>query len=168
MKTFEYYKNKKCENLLIHGNDIVLIDRVIECQQDFIIVNANLREDLPYLDTYNGKKVFRTYKGIEMMAQSLGCLYYINMAILGDERAKIGFILGSRKFEIFIPYVEYNKELFIETRLSVQNNDGFGVYDSTIYAGEINDENIIARANLSVLSPPDNFIEELQNSEQNI
>lgn len=166
MNSFEDYKYKKCKHLLFHGNDIVLIDRVIECSENYIIVNANLDKDSPFLDTYNGLKVFRTYKSIEMMAQSLGCFQYINMSMHGEGKAKIGFLLGARKFEIFIPHTVYNQELFIETRLSVQNDDGFGVYDSIIYAGSIAENNKAASALLSVLSPKDDFITHIQNNKE--
>ncbi len=166
MNSFEDYKYKKCKHLLFHGNDIVLIDKVIECSENYIIVNANLDKDSPFLDTYNGLKVFRIYKSIEMMAQSLGCFQYINMSMLGEGKAKISFLLGTRKFEIYIPHIEYNQELFIETKLSVQNNDGFGVYDSTIYIGSIADDNKAASAVLSVLSPKDDFIIQLQGDKE--
>ena len=62
MNSFEDYKDKPCKHLLFHGNDIVLIDKVMECSENYIIVNANLDKDSPFLDTYNGLKVFRTYK----------------------------------------------------------------------------------------------------------
>ena len=157
MKSFEDYKDKKCKHLLFHGNDIVLIDKVIECAENYIIVNANLDQNIPFLDTY---------KSIEMMAQSLGCFQYINMSIIGEGKAKIGFLLGTRKFEIYIPHIEYNQELFIETKLSVQNDDGFGVYDSTIYIGSIAENNKAASAVLSVLSPKDDFIIQLQDNNE--
>lgn len=166
MNSFDDYKNKKCRHLLFHGNDIVLIDKVIECSDNYIIVNANLDKDTPFLDMYNGLQVFRTYKSIEMMAQSLGCFQYINMSMQGEGKAKIGFLLGARKFDIFLPHIEYNKELFIETKLSVQNDDGFGVYDSVVYVESIDEKNKAASAVLSVLSPKDDFIMQMQNNKE--
>ncbi len=164
MENFDFYKNKKCKNMLIHGDDIVLINQVIECSDDYIIVDTDLNENIPFLDDYNGLKIFPSYKCIEMMAQSLGCFQYINIAIQGEGKAKIGFLLGARKFDIYIPYIEYHKKLFIETKLSIQNDDGFGVYDSTVYIEKIKDENKLAAATLSVLSPKDDFIHQIQNN----
>ncbi len=165
MKSFDYYKNKKCKNLLIHGNDIVLIDKVVECGKDYIIVDAVINEKILFLDMYQDKKIFQTYKCIEMMAQSLGCYQYINISVNnGSEKAKIGFLLGARKFDIYIPYIECGQKLLIETKISIQNNDGFGVYDSTIYFDKIDDNKKVAQATLSVLSPTDDFIEGIQNN----
>lgn len=48
----------------------------------------------------------------------------------------------------------------------MQNNDGFGVYDSTIYIGSIADDNKAASAVLSVLSPKDDFIIQLQGNKE--
>lgn len=162
METFEYYKNKKCKNLLIHSDDVVLVNKVIECSENHIIIDAEINEDTTFLDTYNNSKVFRSYKCIEMMAQSLGCFQYINMSTQGSSKAKIGFLLGARKFDIYIPFIELNKKILIETKLSIQNDEGFGVYDSIVYDEYISDTTKIASATLSVLSPSDDFIKQIQ------
>lgn len=164
MKDFEFYKNKKCKNLLIHGNDIVFIDKVIECSENHIIVDAEINEDMMFLDTYKDKKIFQSYKCIEMMAQSLGCFQYINMSLQGSEQAKLGFLLGARKFDIFVPYIELHQRIYIETKLSIQNDDGFGVYDSMVYNEKIDENKKIASATLSVLSPKDDFIKQIQSN----
>ena len=88
------------------------------------------------------------------------------MSMFGKWEAKIGFLLGVRKFDIFIPHTVYHQELFIETRLSVQNDDGFGVYDSTIYVGSIGENNKAASASLSVLSPKDDFFMHIQDNKE--
>lgn len=168
METFEYYKNKKCKNLLIHGDDVVLVNKVIECSENHIIIDAEINEDTPFLDTYNNSKVFRSYKCIEMMAQSLGCFQYINMSTQGSNQAKIGFLLGARKFDIYIPFIELNKKIIIETKLSIQNDEGFGVYDSIVYDEYISDTTKIASATLSVLSPNDDFIKQIQDNIEGI
>ena len=48
----------------------------------------------------------------------------------------------------------------------MQNDDGFGVYDSIIYAGSIAENNKAASALLSVLSPKDDFITHIQNNKE--
>lgn len=164
MDNFEFYKNKECKNMLIHGGDIVLINKVVECSDKHIIVDAVLDENIPFLDIYENKKILQTYKCIEMMAQSLGCFQYINMAVHGQGKIKIGFLLGARKFDIYSPYIECSKRLFIETKLFIQNDDGFGVYESTVYKGIMCDDMKVVSATLSVLSPQDDFMEGIQNS----
>lgn len=165
----EKFKNKKCVDLLYHGKDIVLVDSVIDYSDKHIIVNVNLKENCNYLDKLDEQLIFPMYKSIEMMAQSLGCYQYILLSALNENNknnAKIGFLLGVRKFEILKPYILFNEELYIHTTLTIQNDNGFGVYDSIIYLNSIDEKNIIAKATLSVFSPEDDFIENVRNNKE--
>ena len=184
MSKFNRFVNKNCKDLLYHGQGIVMIDKVLECSEDRVVVNANFKEDFKYLETLNNEIIFPTYKSIEMMAQSLGCYQYILLSIQDEfehgknnkeivessisnkKNIKIGFLLGVRKFEIIKPYVHYNQELFIKTILTIQNENGFGVYDSFIYINSFNDNNIIAKATLSVYSPEDNFLDNVRSNKE--
>ena len=88
-----------------------------------------------------------------MMAQSLG-IYDSKMRELRGEKAIFGFLLGSRKFEIFRPYFKVGDEIVIVSKCSIQDESGFGVYDSELF---INGE-LGARAVLNVMSPDKEFV----------
>ena len=135
---------------LPHSSAITLIDEILEfipCES--IKVRSLINEQNPFLE--DGK--FMTQKAIEMMAQSLG-IYDSKMRELRGEKAIFGFLLGSRKFEIFRPYFKMGDEIVIVSKCSIQDESGFGVYDSELFVnGELG-----ARAVLNVMSPDEEFV----------
>lgn len=135
---------------LPHSSAITLIDEILEftpCES--IKVRSVINEQTPFLE--DGK--FYMQKAIEMMAQSLG-VYDSKMRELRGEKSIFGFLLGSRKFEIFRPYFKVGDEIVIISNCSIQDESGFGVYDSELF---VNDE-LGARAVLNVMSPDEEFV----------
>lgn len=135
---------------LPHSSAITLIDEILEfIPGESIKVRSVINEQNPFLE--EGK--FMTQKAIEMMAQSLG-IYDSKMRELRGEKAIFGFLLGSRKFEIFRPYFKVGDEIVIASKCSIQDESGFGVYDSELF---VNVE-LGARAVLNVMSPDEEFV----------
>ena len=140
---------------LPHSSAITLIDEILEfipCES--IKVRSVINEQNPFLQNpFLEEGRFHTQKAIEMMAQSLG-IYDSKMRELRGEKAIFGFLLGSRKFEIFRPYFKVGDEIVIVSKCSIQDESGFGVYDSELYVnGELG-----ARAVLNVMSPDEEFV----------
>ena len=134
---------------LPHGTAIVFIDEVLKFEEGRIKTKSLIKEDNKFLS--NGK--FAMHKTVEMMAQSLG-IYDSKMRELRGEKAIFGFLLGSRKFEIFRPYFKVGDEIVIVSKCSIQDESGFGVYDSELFVnGELG-----ARAVLNVMSPDEEFV----------
>lgn len=135
-------------NLLPHSGEMVLIDEVVSHGADEICVKSVIKSDNAFLE--NGK--FPTYKALEMMAQSLGAY----KGLYAKSNFKLGFLIASRKFEIFKPNLEPGDEILIKSKMSLQDENGFGVWDSEIYLKDF----LVARASLSVLSPSlESFLE---------
>ncbi|MCH5322622.1 MAG: thioester dehydrase [Helicobacter sp.] len=141
---------KAIEDLMPHSGEMVLIDEILEIKEDFICVLAQINEDNAFLEN----RVFPTYKTLEMMAQSL-----VAFRGKGDEknRNKLGFLLSTRYFEIFKPFVEVGDKIIIKTNITMQDNEGLGIYESKAY---LRDE-LIASATLSVLNPNDEFLKKV-------
>lgn len=139
------------ENLLPHSGAIVLIDEILDVDEKSIRVKTTIKKS-PFLQNDR----FYSYQLIEVMAQSLG-LYRAH----NDKKntTKIAFLIGCRKFEIYKPYLNLGDEIEINSELSFQDENGFGVYDSAILLNG----NIIAKASLSVLNPSYEMFEELKN-----
>ena len=111
-----------------------------------------IKEDNKFLS--NGK--FAMHKTVEMMAQSLG-IYDSKMRELKGMKFGLGFLLGSRKFEIFKPFLAAGDEVVIDAACSIQDASGFGVYDCELYVnGELG-----ARATLNVLSPDEEYVKRI-------
>ncbi|MDO5046522.1 ApeP family dehydratase [Campylobacter sp.] len=142
---------------LPHGSEIVLIDEILEFQTGYIKTKSVLNKRNKFLK--DGK--FATHKSIEMMAQALG-VYDSKMRELKGLKSGFGFLLGSRKFEIFKPFLNEGEEIFIKAACSIQDESGFGVYDCELYAGK----ELAARATLNVLSPEDEFVQRMFNEQK--
>ena len=168
MSYFNRFIGVKCENLLYHGRGIVLIDKVLECSEQGIKVSAVIAEDNPFLDVYNGIKIFPVYKTVEMMAQSLGCYRKILSEFCGEApKARIGFLLGARRFDIEYPYINIGDALVIHSVQTIRDNNGFGVYECAVYKKEFSESDcIVAKASLSVLSPDEDFLDSVRADEK--
>ena len=94
---------------LPHGTAIVFIDEVLKFEEGRIKTKSVIKEDNKFLS--NGK--FAMHKTVEMMAQSLG-IYDSKMRELKGMKFGLGFLLGSRKFEIFKPFLAAGDEVVIE------------------------------------------------------
>ena len=140
------------EDYLPHGTAIIFIDEVLKFEDGRIKTKSVIKEDNKFLS--NGK--FAMHKAVEMMAQSLG-IYDSKMRELKGMKFGLGFLLGSRKFEIFKPFLKVGDEVVIEAACSIQDASGFGVYDCELYVnGELG-----ARATLNVLSPDEEYVKRI-------
>lgn len=139
------------ENLLPHSKNMVLVDEILSCDGAKISTKSKIKES-PFLK--NGK--FPSYQLIEIMAQTLG-IYRSQNSKNGAQN--LAFLVGSRKFEIFKNELEINDEIITKAALSIQDENGFGVWDCECFLNE----KLIARAILSVLNPSAEKINELKN-----
>lgn len=137
------------KELIPHSDVMVLIDDVIEKTDQFISVKTIIKDDNPFLQ--DGK--FPTFNTLEIMAQSLVVYRGLND---NSSNNKLGFLLGSRKFKIYKPYLSIKDELITKTQIS-EDFDGMGVYQSAVYVKDI----MVASANISVFNPSQEQIDKI-------
>lgn len=157
---FELTPNEKnAKNCLHHRGEIVLLDKVISCYLNGVLTQSTIRKDNAFLSNFNGKRVFPLYQSIELIAQSLGCYQKILHAHTGneDKKAKIGFLLSARNFELFTPYVEIGQTLLIQVKITTQDESGFGVCDGKVFLETLDEKNLLCQSSVSVLSPQGDF-----------
>lgn len=136
---------------LPHSDKMILIDEILEFGNDFIYTKTTIRTNNAFLDS----NIFYTYKGIEIMAQSLGAFKGLH----ANDDFTIGFLLGAREFEIFIPHLQIGNEIITHSKISMQDESGFGVWDSKMFVNN----KLVAKASLSVLSPSKEMFLEMKN-----
>lgn len=145
---------KSIESYLPHSGEMVLIDEIVEVGSDFVITKMLTKNHSAFCDKTNGdSSVFFTHKSIELMAQSLGIFRKCNSNDSSSDKNKLGFLLGTRRFKIFKPYIK--ECAIIKAMLSMQDSSGASVWDCEI----IEDNALVASATLSVLNPSDEFIQ---------
>jgi len=141
-------------NFLPHSGVMVMIDEILSFDESQIIVQSTISAQSPFVR--EGR--FATHQIIEMMAQSLG-IYDHKMRELRGMEQQLGFLLGSRKFEIYRPFLDVGERIIITSRPSMQDASGFGIYESS---ASVNGT-VIARARLNVYSPDKEFLQGLIN-----
>lgn len=81
-------------SLVPHAGPMVLLDRVISVDQDNLCAEVTIRADSQFC----GPEGVGAWVGIEYMAQAIAA-HAGHTALLRGESVKIGFLLGSRRYE---------------------------------------------------------------------
>lgn len=131
---------------------MLLIDRLLARDEDSVTVEAVIRADNQF-GTAEGVPV---WIGIEYMAQAIaawaGC-----RALARNETVRLGFLLGTRRYECSRQHFAFGQRLRIEARRELFGDNGLGMFACRILDGETE----IAKANVSVFEPqnPQAFLE---------
>lgn len=143
-------------SLLPHSGRMVLIDRITRYGDDFVEAGAQIRSDHILLD--GGMLPYTAF--IELMAQAVGA--YAGIQARKNARpVRLGFLLGTRKLEIFAQSVPVGTHLLATAHMSIQDAGGMGVFDCELRwtdapetsSGTLPSDGILARASLNVYSP---------------
>ena len=98
------------ESLLPHAGPMVLIDRVIEGGLTSTRAAVRIGEDSMFYETPHGVPA---YVGIEYIAQTVAAHAGIR-ALREDEPVRIGFLLGTRRYECTESWFRLGSNLTIE------------------------------------------------------
>ncbi|CZE49326.1 hypothetical protein [Campylobacter geochelonis] len=141
------------DTLLPHSNDMIMIDEIVEISPEQITAKRLIKEG----DVYVSDAKLAGFAMLELMAQTIGAYagYY---AKTNGAKPTLGFLIGSRKFDILKDGIEVGVCVHIKAVCSIQDESGFGVWDGEIY----DQKQIYATAKLSVLSPNQETLERMK------
>lgn len=127
--------------LLPHSGPMVLLDRVVFFDDDSLCAEVRVREDsLFYRDGAIGAWV-----GLEYMAQAIGAFAGYHARLRG-EPVRIGYLLGTRRYECSQPVFVLGSLLKVWIKRVFQSDQGLAAFDC-----RIEDENgQLASANVTV------------------
>lgn len=143
-------------SLLPHSGRMVLIDRITRYGDDFVEAGAQIKPD--HILLAGGILPYTAF--IELMAQAVGA--YAGIQARKNARSvRLGFLLGTRKLEIFTQSVPVGTHLLATAHMSIQDAGGMGVFDCELRwtdapetsSGTLPSDGILARASLNVYSP---------------
>ena len=134
------------ERLLPHRGGMLWIDRVLRCEDDDVVVEAEIRDDHPFLDGEG----LPAWVGIEYMAQCIAA-WAGGRALRRGEAVKPGFLLGTRRYEAHRAVFAIGLRLRVEAHCELFGDNGLGLFACRILDGDKE----IATANVSVFEPPD-------------
>jgi predicted hotdog family 3-hydroxylacyl-ACP dehydratase len=149
-------------SLLPHSASMLLLDRVVAADADRLHAEVAITPHTLFADA-NG---VGSWIGIEYMAQAIAAFagYHAHCTHTGEQAdgsnnpAKIGFLLGSRRYTANRDHFALGSTLQIHVQRLLQAENGLGSFDCFIADGEEH----LASAILTVFQPPDlaTFLEE--------
>jgi predicted hotdog family 3-hydroxylacyl-ACP dehydratase len=139
-------------SLLPHAGPMVLLDRVISVDDDSLLAEVRIRSDSLFCD---GGGV-GAWVGIEYMAQAIGAWAGYTARLRG-EPVKLGFLLGTRRYECRRPIFLLGSVLRVHVQRLFQNENGLGSFECAID----NEEGRVATATVTVFQPTnvDDFLQ---------
>ena len=133
-------------SLVPHAGPMVMLDRVISADEETLCAEVSIRSESLFC-TAEG---VGAWIGLEYMAQAIGA-YAGHIAHLRGEAAKIGFLLGTRRYECKQPFFTVGTRLRIHVKRLFQSENGMGSFECRIDDGAAQ----LASVTLTVYQPAD-------------
>jgi predicted hotdog family 3-hydroxylacyl-ACP dehydratase len=139
-------------SLIPHAGPMVLLDRVISVDEDSLCAEVSIRSNTLFC----GPDGVGAWVGIEYMAQAIAA-WAGYAAQLRGEPVKLGFLLGTRRYESSRPIFVLGSVLRVHVQRLFQNENGLGSFECFID----NEEGRVASATVTVFQPPnvDDFLQ---------
>ena len=139
-------------SLLPHAGPMVLLDRVISVDEESLLAEVGIRSETLFC----GPDGVGAWVGIEYMAQGIAAWVGYNARLRG-EPIKLGFLLGTRRYECSRPNFVLGSFLRVHVRRLFQSESGLGSFECYID----DEEGRVATATVTVFQPPnvDDFVQ---------
>lgn len=132
--------------LVPHTGKMILLDRVVDFGDDFLVAEAEIRDDNILLK----ENKLPAFLGTEIMAQGVaawaGC-----KCVRADKPISLGYWIGSRKLSIHQTDIAVGSKLCIQIKLSIEDSTGFGVFDCQLI--DQANQQVIVEGALNVFRP---------------
>jgi predicted hotdog family 3-hydroxylacyl-ACP dehydratase len=114
-------------SLVPHAGPMVLLDRVIAMDEESLCAETRIVAESLFCD---GDGV-GAWVGIEYMAQAIAA-HAGYLAKLRGEPVKVGFLLGSRRYECTLPHFALGSVLRVHVQRVLQSENGLGSFECRI------------------------------------
>ena len=135
----------KVEDLVPHSGTMSLLDRIIGYDDDSLEAEVTITKDTLFAD----EKGVPAAVGLEYLAQAIAAYSGVQERTKGGE-PKLGFLLGTRKYQCSNDYFELGQTLNIKVKCEMQADNGLHVFQCSLSG-----DNIEASASLNVFQPDD-------------
>lgn len=140
--------------LIPHSGSAILIDEIVSFDDDTLLARTQIKQS-GLFNQADGS--LPAWLGLEIMAQAVaawaGC-----KAVRNGLPVKLGFLLGTRRFDCRVPAFAAGATLTISVSCSLQDDTGIGTFECQL----AQDGQVMASARLNAYSPPNvnDFIQE--------
>lgn len=136
---------KQAEYYLPHRAPMLLLDELVEMKENGCIAKVKIHQDMPFLEDQG----LPSWVGIEIMAQTIALFGGVKER-LKDNSPKLGFLLGSKSFEMGQDYFAIGEELTVEIDLQFLNRHQIGIFNCSIQTADA-----LSKATILVSQPDD-------------
>lgn len=112
----------KATEFILHRSPMVLIDELVDFGENFAVARLTIQPNLMFCEAQG----LPTWASIEIMAQTVSLFAGVQGHLRG-EPPKIGYLLGTRKLQLSMPYFKMNSELLIRAEQQYIH-DGLGMF----------------------------------------
>lgn len=134
--------------LVPHAGQMVLLDSLVAADGETLCAEVRITADTLFCD---GASV-GAWVGIEYMAQAVAAFAGYEAQSRG-EGVRVGFLLGSRKYEVTCPDFPVGSRLHVQTQRLLQGDNGLGAFDCKIVDANDAAGAILANATITVFQP---------------
>lgn len=138
------------EKLLPHEHPMILIDEIIDYSEYSALALVTPDQGKPFADQDGNVP---SWVGMEYMAQTIGAYAGIR-AQLAEQAVKIGFLLGTRSYEIDTDQFHTRKTYAIRVKKTYEDS-GLNAFDCTISLYGDDEQKILAKATINTFQPDD-------------
>ena len=142
--------------LLPHSGRMVLLDCITDYSDHHLTATAHIHEN--HILLHNNR--LPCLLGMEIMAQGIAALVGCH-AVNAGKPIQLGFLLGTRKLNLFADSLPVHTQLLIKVQESVSDATGFGVFDCELHwtnapeadRPHLPADGLLIQASLNVYSP---------------
>ncbi len=149
--TFDW-RTYAVEDLVPHSSPMILIDEIIDSGEDYVVSCVTVTENSMLL---NELAEVPAWVGIEYMAQTISAYAGLRAKQAG-ESVKLGFLLGTRRYETCREAFPQGMVLEVKAQSEYRDIGGLDSFNCTLSSGG----DVVATARLNVFQPqdPDEFL----------
>lgn len=135
------------DEVVPHSGLMSLLDSVVEYDELSLTAAVSIHRNSLFAE----QRGVPAWVGIEYMAQAIAA-YAGVQARLVEEDVKIGFLVGTRRYQSNTAYFATDTELLVSVQQQLRADNGLGSFQCRLYDQE---ETIEATASLNVFQPND-------------
>lgn len=131
--------------LVPHSGKMSLLDEIVAYGDDWLEARVNIHAGAMFAD----EDGVPGWVGLEYLAQAIGAYAGLQERVVG-KAPKLGFLLGSRKYECSTDHFVHGQQLLIRVEKEIQAENGLSSFNC-----ELRGDSVTATARLNVYQPED-------------
>ncbi|WP_018623677.1 ApeP family dehydratase [Kangiella aquimarina] len=140
--------SKPVSEFVPHSAPMVLIDKIVDFDESSLVAEFSVSAESRFFQT--DIPGIESWVGVEYMAQAIAALAGIR-AFLVNQPVNLGFLLGTRKLELFQQQFNNNQTYTVQIKELYMDDSGLGSFDCSI----VQNNQCVCAAKLNVFETSD-------------